>query len=343
MLMSIGLSGSAALYPAGTACNPSSASQLGWNFDPLGEVISIINTSDVSYNRSAKGVYCTGNKVGILTSFLSASANDTARIVARDACEEFCTTSPTCKFCSVDCLGHGSSPPCRWNAIPTCGDLKTWPGLIVGDVSQKLGGARHCLRYAGAPTLELEACDGSDAQRFLRVGSAFATSDGKSCLHVEAASATGPARVDLSKCTAASTSQQFTFVAPPSSSSPPLLHLQVGDGRCVEAQRTDPPMSMSRSRVFPSPEMASAPMLMSRSRVFPSPEMVSSMRTASSPASAVITSGVVFNDTDGNPLHAHGAGMLLPAAHPGGASYARLQTPNSAQLAFCHLRTPISA
>ena len=36
------------------------------------------------------------------------------------------------------------------------------------------------------------------------------------------------------------------------------------------------------------------------------------------PESATIRSGVVFNATDGAPVHAHGAGLLLPQRHPAG-------------------------
>merc|ERR1712216_753375 len=38
-----------------------------------------------------------------------------------------------------------------------------------------------------------------------------------------------------------------------------------------------------------------------------------------SPDDAVITSGAIWNDTEGNPVHAHGAGLVLPEAHPAGA------------------------
>ena len=37
---------------------------------------------------------------------------------------------------------------------------------------------------------------------------------------------------------------------------------------------------------------------------------------ATGPASATISSGVVFNDTAGRPVHAHGAGLVLPLSHP---------------------------
>ena len=40
---------------------------------------------------------------------------------------------------------------------------------------------------------------------------------------------------------------------------------------------------------------------------------------AASPESATISSGGIFTDTDGNPVHAHGAGIILPDSHPAGA------------------------
>ena len=40
---------------------------------------------------------------------------------------------------------------------------------------------------------------------------------------------------------------------------------------------------------------------------------------AASPESATIASGGIFTDTDGNPVHAHGAGIIIPDSHPAGA------------------------
>ena len=40
---------------------------------------------------------------------------------------------------------------------------------------------------------------------------------------------------------------------------------------------------------------------------------------ARTPADATISSGALLHDTDGRPLHAHGAGILLPSTHPAGA------------------------
>ena len=37
------------------------------------------------------------------------------------------------------------------------------------------------------------------------------------------------------------------------------------------------------------------------------------------PESSTISSGGIFTDIDGNPVHAHGAGIVLPDSHPAGA------------------------
>jgi hypothetical protein len=44
-----------------------------------------------------------------------------------------------------------------------------------------------------------------------------------------------------------------------------------------------------------------------------------SARTSPSPEGATITSGVVFTDDGGQPVEAHGAGIILPTSHPAGA------------------------
>ena len=254
MALLIGGAITSTLYPAGTLCNASSASQRGWSYDPLGEALSIINTSHVTYNMSAKGSICSESTQGQLREFPVSSTSVEDAKAARDACDDFCTTAPTCWGCSVDCSQHGKHPagksPCRFSAIPACGNLSKWAGLIEGDVTQKVGGQRYCLSRVGGAALELDGCDESDGQRFVRVDSSFTTSDGTLCLQAEdAATGQQPASsvVDLSECDPASKSQQFTLLTslgeyPPlsPSSSPPLLHIHIGDGRCVAAQHTPP-------------------------------------------------------------------------------------------------------
>ena len=40
---------------------------------------------------------------------------------------------------------------------------------------------------------------------------------------------------------------------------------------------------------------------------------------ARSPTDATITSGTIFTNSRGEPVHAHGAGIILPSAHPAGS------------------------
>lgn len=41
------------------------------------------------------------------------------------------------------------------------------------------------------------------------------------------------------------------------------------------------------------------------------------------PAAATISSGLIFNDTAGQLVHAHGAGLITPASHPAGIASGR--------------------
>lgn len=44
------------------------------------------------------------------------------------------------------------------------------------------------------------------------------------------------------------------------------------------------------------------------------------MVASPTPESATITSGTIFTGVDGKPVHAHGAGIILPESHPAGMS-----------------------
>ena len=56
---------------------------------------------------------------------------------ARNRCEEWCSIEKTCAACSVDC--RSNSTQCVWSALAQCGDWLSWPGLIEGDISEKVG------------------------------------------------------------------------------------------------------------------------------------------------------------------------------------------------------------
>ena len=56
---------------------------------------------------------------------------------ARNRCEKWCSVERTCAVCSVDC--RSNSTQCVWSAFTQCGDWLSWPGLIEGDISEKVG------------------------------------------------------------------------------------------------------------------------------------------------------------------------------------------------------------
>lgn len=108
----------------------------------IGVTLSVnVDTSAGSdeFSRSPKGEYCSKNKEGILKVFPMASEGEKAAEATLSACEAFCKGSDQCQACSVDCAGD-SRTQCNWNAIPQCGSVKTWEGIIPGDVSRKQGG-----------------------------------------------------------------------------------------------------------------------------------------------------------------------------------------------------------
>ena len=85
--------------------------------------------------RSEKGKYCEFNTKNTLKEFIIASSTETATAgLSRNSCEDYCRKEQTCWGCSVHC---GS--PCQWNAIPECGTVKDWHGMIEGDITQKSG------------------------------------------------------------------------------------------------------------------------------------------------------------------------------------------------------------
>lgn len=79
-----------------------------------------------------RGKHCSRNRENVIKDFVPSSASDADAEVARDKCEEFCNTQEKCWGCSIYC-GH----PCQWNAIPSCGNFKSWTGKIDGDIIEK--------------------------------------------------------------------------------------------------------------------------------------------------------------------------------------------------------------
>ena len=85
--------------------------------------------------RSKKGKYCSKSKVGILKAFQINPLYNAYK--ARTHCEEFCHTNYDCWGCSVASKRYKKYK--LFNAIPDCGAIVNWAGLIEGDITQKLG------------------------------------------------------------------------------------------------------------------------------------------------------------------------------------------------------------
>ena len=112
--------------------------------------------SYASMARSAtKGTYCGSNHVDVLQTFVAASVAVADARAALSACEEFCALDGACQACSVDCMGFGSDGKscvkAQWAALPACGDVKSWQGLLPGDISTKhaTGGGNATVTLSG--------------------------------------------------------------------------------------------------------------------------------------------------------------------------------------------------
>ena len=101
----------------------------------------------VSFTPSGKGHYCSNNRLNVIgTPFLMTDSSTQAAQAAQQACQKACDADATCQACSVDCpyeLEVGdelSSEICQWSALPSCGKVTAWPGLIDQDVVMKSQG-----------------------------------------------------------------------------------------------------------------------------------------------------------------------------------------------------------
>ena len=94
----------------------------------------------------SKGVFCSGNKDGVLKSFHAKTASVADMTAALEACETFCMSDAACQACSVDQYMQNSF---QWSAIPTCGVLSVWPGAISGDVSMKKSAGQVTITLSG--------------------------------------------------------------------------------------------------------------------------------------------------------------------------------------------------
>ena len=65
----------------------------------------------------SKGVFCSGNKDGVLKSFHAKTASVTDMTAALESCETFCMSDAACQACSVD--QYYVQNYFQWSAIPT--------------------------------------------------------------------------------------------------------------------------------------------------------------------------------------------------------------------------------
>ena len=85
-----------------------------------------------------KGTFCSMNRKNVIGApFVVAAANEQAAQAALAKCTKACMADDTCTACSVDCT-HGDPAKCQFVALPKCGSLGHWNGLIVGDVTAKV-------------------------------------------------------------------------------------------------------------------------------------------------------------------------------------------------------------
>ena len=123
---------------ASTAACADSDVKVATSVSPVNQVavnVSLTKTEGHTMARSAKGEYCSQNKVGVLKEFPAKTTTSPADAsAALAACETFCEASGACTACSVDMAGPTGM---QWAAIPECGPLTKWAGSIPGDVSTK--------------------------------------------------------------------------------------------------------------------------------------------------------------------------------------------------------------
>lgn len=94
------------------------------------------------FARSDKGQYCQNNREALLKAFPMTDGSLNAAYASRDLCEAYCLDEVNCWGCSVDCPGApvvygGLFQACQWSAIQSCGNINSWSGSIVGDITEK--------------------------------------------------------------------------------------------------------------------------------------------------------------------------------------------------------------
>ena len=108
----------------------------------------VSDSSESTFVRSAKGVYCKDNHANVLSKFVMADASTASAETALNSCEKYCAGDAQCTVCSVDC-SLGSMKRCQWVALPECGTTIKWGGLIPGDISSKSTGGNVTITMSG--------------------------------------------------------------------------------------------------------------------------------------------------------------------------------------------------
>jgi hypothetical protein len=95
--------------------------------------MALTDSGKLSMEHKPKGEFCSGNQ-HIIKSFDAASHSDANMSAAVSACDSYCVSDSACGACSVDEYDRGNL---RWNAIPSCGEVRSWKGATDGDISIK--------------------------------------------------------------------------------------------------------------------------------------------------------------------------------------------------------------
>eukprot|EP00750_Incisomonas_marina_P031514 INCI8217.1.p1 GENE.INCI8217.1~~INCI8217.1.p1 ORF type:complete len:885 (+),score=119.99 INCI8217.1:128-2782(+) len=136
---------------ASAASCKSGTSQVGETHFPETEVtlhLELQADSSVKFDHSPAGQYCSLNHQGVQAKFPMAGAGAEDAQAALAKCEAFCQNTDECTACSVDC-SLGNMKVCQWVALPACGTVNDWAGIIAGDISYKRQGGNATITVSG--------------------------------------------------------------------------------------------------------------------------------------------------------------------------------------------------
>jgi hypothetical protein len=106
--------------------------------------VALTNGGEPTMQHKPKGVFCSNHVA--LQAFVAASLNTSDLQAALSACDSYCLSTSTCNACSVDVYG---TKEVRWNALASCGTVKTWAGAAVGDISTKTSSGNATITLTG--------------------------------------------------------------------------------------------------------------------------------------------------------------------------------------------------